>query len=192
MHARDAASRSPEAGDAAETMDAAMDPPDATSSDPDAAADSDASDRTDAAMPPLDAGPPAPVCPVGRYVGSFSCSLDPTGLTPLFVMTNVELGFAPAPMRPALVIASAPIAFDVTGVFFTGDLAGELDCLTGELRAEIVNGSFAPLLLPLVTPFTGSLKGKLERAIPRLAGSWEFSAFDGLICQGDWQATLQP
>jgi len=146
---------------------------------------------------PIDASPTAPAaspttgsCAAGRYLGDFICSWDPTGLTPLNVMTQVSFELQPRRQRLTLSVENARLSFDIAGFVFEGDLAGDLDCASGTLHADIVNGMFTSVLLPVSTPFEGTVDGELDRNTRGLVGSWSFSA-TGSTCVGTWRAMPQ-
>jgi hypothetical protein len=164
----------------------------------DAAVPSDPSTTPDASSIPADA-PPVPAdamptrpCRAGTYVGDFSCALDPTGVTPLTVMTRVMFTLQPSSPGSALRVASSELAFDVTGFRFIGELAGGLDCAAGSFHAEVVNGTFMSPVVPILTPFSGRIDGQLDASASSLAGTWSFTVVNGAICSGPWRAALQP
>jgi hypothetical protein len=171
---------SPDAGfrDAAMAIDAAV-----------VSNDARAPGGSDAAAPDAMTTPP---CPAGNYAGDFMCVVDPTGVTPLTVMTQVTFTLQQASPGNPLTLANSNLSFGISGFIFAGDLTGQLDCATGTFHADVVNGLFASVLVPIAAPFSGVIDGQLDRTASSLAGSWSFTSPTGATCIGPWSAALQP
>jgi hypothetical protein len=150
--------------------------------------DADVSGRSDATAPDA----MTPPCRAGNYAGDFMCVVDPTGVTPITVMTQVTFTLQAASPGNALTLANSNLSFGISGFIFAGDLTGQLDCATGTFHADVVNGLFASVLVPIAAPFSGVVDGQFDRAASSLVGSWSFTSPSGATCIGPWSAALQP
>jgi hypothetical protein len=155
------------------------------------AADAKIPNATDASTPKTDAAANRS-CRAGGYTGAFSCMVDPTGVTPLTAMAQVTFTLQQA-SSGTLTVTNSNLAFDLTGYVFAGDLSGSFDCATGVFHADIINGIFTAVLLPIPESFTGAIDGQIDNATSDLSGTWSFSASGGgPACTGPWNASLQP
>ena len=152
--------------------------------------DSDASDRPDTGVLGNPTGNRS--CLGGTYVGDFACVTDPTGVTPVTAMSHASFTLQQESPGGVFTVTNSDFAFELASFVFAGNLSGTLDCATGIFHAEFINAYFSSVLLPVVTPFTGSIDGQLDNTARNLAGSWSLMPDSGALCRGFWSAVLQP
>jgi hypothetical protein len=150
------------------------------------------------ATAPVRPTPPAPdamvlrMCRAGSYTGDFSCAVDPTGVTPLTIMTRVTFTLTQAAPRDTTLAATASLAYDVAGIGFSGDLLGSLDCGSGVFHADLMNGMLTSVPVPVPFDLSGAVDGRLDDAGRTFAGTWSVTTTGGAVCQGPFTANLQP
>jgi hypothetical protein len=163
---------------------------------------SDAGSPQNTANPkPADPAPgPAPsvgasvshACREGNYAGDFTCMVSIAGVSPVTATAQATFTLQEK-SAGTLTVTNSDLAFDLTGYIFAGDLSGSLDCAAGAFHADIVNGMFVAVLLPIPGSFTGAIDGQIDDTTNDLAGAWSFMATaGGPSCSGSWHATLQP
>jgi hypothetical protein len=105
---------------------------------------------------------------------------------------TLEFGLAPTMDGMIAELVDSDFTFVAWEVAFMGRLEGQLDCLTGEFSATIVDGMTGAVFgMPM--EFVGELEGMRIDDAGRLAGTWGHGPIQDPAngCTGPWSATPQ-
>jgi hypothetical protein len=135
-----------------------------------------------------DAGVPC-AAGAGRYGGQFTCLLE--GAVPF--VGGLEVTLAGEPTSGALAVTGR-LDGSSFSTPFTADLAGTLDCSTGDFSARVENGVVQNgLSVPFLSDFAGTMAASYSPVGPALVnGTWNLQTDPAFVtCNGTWSAEFQ-
>lgn len=123
-------------------------------------------------------------CTANVYVGSFSCTLEDRQVAPLVGQITLEVA-ASGEGESTLLVTGKLVDPTGTGVLFSADINGQLDCTAKELDAgavsEVAMGFFGD------TMFTASLNGVYDGAALEILGEIVIVNQAEEVCRGSFQ-----